>query len=175
MQNRSNIREHDSSSYAQCSHSDQADASIETEYPNGYQIYMHHFLGIIGGVFAVCWWFFLAYMVIVSRKDGIAAHVIAYGFLIGGLLFVVYILGIIVRSKFTVKGTTITRYFVLSKPKTYHINEITKVVVHHAKGSSYRIYIGKKKIFTLDNTMVNLGLFIETLQRNNVQFKTSVF
>ena len=43
------------------------------------------------------------------------------------------------------------------------------------EGPVIEIYIGKKKTFTLDSAMVNLGLFLENLQRNNVRFKTSVF
>lgn len=154
---------------------DQPNAEPKGGYPEEYQIYMNHGASTLGRVFFACWWFFLAYMVLISRKEGIVAHVVSYTFLGLGLLAVIYVFSTTARSKFTVKGATITRYFVFARPKTYYIREITKVCVNRGRGTiGFRVYMGKKKLFELDSTMVNLERFLNTLQRNHVEFKYSI-
>lgn len=154
---------------------DPLDAATEEEHPDEYEIYMKHSFATLGRVLFACWWFFLAYMVLTSRKEGIVAHVVSYTFLVLGLLAVIYVFSSVARSKFTVKGATITRHFVFARPKTYYIREITKVCVYRGRGTiGFRVYMGKKKLFELDSTMVNLNLFLETLQRNHVEFKPSI-
>lgn len=154
---------------------DQLDAEPEEEQPDEYQIYMKSSAATLGRAFFACWWLFLAYMVLTSRKEGIVAYVVSYTFLGLGLLAVIYVFSSVARSKFTVKGATITRYFVFARPKTYYIREITKVCVSRGRGTiGFRVYMGKKKLFELDSTMVNLDLFLKTLQRNHVEFKNSI-
>lgn len=144
--------------------------------PEGYQIYAHKSVKIVGGLFFGCWWLFVAYMTFFSRKEGVASYVMAYSFFAFGTIFVIRTICDIVRTKLVVNGGTVTRYFPIAPPKTYNINEITRVTVHRGRGGiwSYRVYIGKKKIFELDDTMMNLGLFLTTLQERQVPFESSI-
>lgn len=98
------------------------------EYPNEYPIYTDHTVSTVGGVFFLCWWLFLAYMVITSYKDGTVAYILSYGFLAFGLIVVIYVFSQLICSRFTVARTTITQYFAIRAPRTYDIDAITKVV-----------------------------------------------
>lgn len=144
--------------------------------PEEYQMYPHKSIKAIGGLFFGCWWLFMAYMIFSSRKEGMAPYVMAYGFFAFGTLAVIHTICDIVRTKFVVDDGMVTRYFPFAPPKTYDIREITKVAVHRGRGGiwSYRVYIGKKKIFELDDTMMNLGLFLTTLQERQVPFESSI-
>lgn len=144
--------------------------------PEGYQIYTHNGVKAVGGIFFGCWWLSLAYMTFSSRKEGLASYVMAYGFFAFASLIVVHTVCDVVRTKFVVTDKTITRYFPLIPPKTYAIGEITKVVIHRGRGRlcSYRVYMGKKKVFELDDTMVNLGLFLTALRERQVPFMDSI-
>ena len=144
---------------------------------NSYQMYSHNGVKAVGGMFFGCWWLFMTYMIFSFRKEGAASYVIAYGFFAFGTLVVIHTLCDIARTKFIVTDRTVTRYFPFAPSKTYDIREITKVTVHRGRSGiqSYRVYVGKRKVFELDDTMVNLSLFIETLQKRQVLFEWSVF
>ena len=144
--------------------------------PEEYQMYTHNGVKAAGGIFFSCWWLFLAYMIFSSRKEGLASYVMAYGFFAFASLIVVHTVCDVVRTKFVVTDKTITRYFPFIPPKTYAIGEITKVVIHRGRGRlcSYRVYMGKKKVFELDDAMVNLDRFIGTLQERQVPFTDSI-
>lgn len=145
--------------------------------PERYEISLHKAMRNIGVAFICGWWLFLTYMTFTSRTDGLASCIMAYGFYIFASCFAVHMVCELVRSKLVVTGGSITRYFSFAPPKTYCVNEITRVVIHSTRrgGTAYRIYIGKKKIFELHNLMENCNLFLETLQGNEVPFKNSVF
>ena len=144
--------------------------------PEEYQMYTHNGVKAAGGIFFSCWWLFLAYMIFSSRKEGLASCIMAYGFFAFATLVVIHTVCDVVRTRFVVTDETVTRYFSFTPPKTYAIREITKVVIHKGRGRlcSYRIYIGKKKVFELDDTMVYLDRFIGTLQERQVPFTDSI-
>lgn len=141
-----------------------------------YQMYTHNGVKAAGGIFFGCWWLFLAYMIFSSRKEGMASYIMAYGFFAFATLVVIHTICDVVRTRFVVTNETVTRYFSFAPPKTYAIREITRVVIHRGRGRlcSYRVYIGKKRAFELDDTMVNLSLFIGTLRERRVPFESSV-
>ena len=145
--------------------------------PERYEISLHKAVRNMGVVFASGWWLFLTYMMFISRKDGLASYIAAYGFYIFASCFAAYVVCELVRSKLVVTGRSITQYFPFAPPKTYCVNEITRVVIHSVRrgGTTYCIYIGKKKVFELHNLMENCNLLLETLQENKVPFKNSVF
>ena len=118
----------------------------------------------------------MAYMVFSSRKEGTASYVMDYSFFAFGTMVVIRTICDIVRTRFVVNDRTVTRYFPVVPPKTYNINEITRVTVHRGRSGiqSYRVYVGKKKAFELDDTMVNLNLFMTTLQERRVPFISSI-
>lgn len=142
-----------------------------------YQIDACQPLKIAGSGFFICWWIFLAYMVFTSHKEGFVSCIAAYGFLSIGLFAMIYVVAHLKREKFLVNGRTITQYCTFAPHKTYQIHEITKVVIHkHIRGATgFQVYIGKKKIFTLHDGMVNYDLFLATLRENQVPFQNSVF
>lgn len=144
--------------------------------PEEYQMYPHKSIKAVGGLFFCCWWLFMAYMIFSSRKEGLASYIMAYGFFAFATLIVVHTVCDVARTKFVVTDKMVTRYFPFAPPKAYAISEITKVVVHRGRGRlcSYRVYIGKKKVFELDDTMVNLGLFLTALQERQVPFTDSI-
>ena len=43
-----------------------------------YKIYTHKTVSMIGGAFFICWWFFLAYVVLISRKNALIDYIISY-------------------------------------------------------------------------------------------------
>lgn len=150
---------------------DQPNAEPEEEQPDEYQVRVKSGVAMLAPTLFAFWWLYLAAMVLAARKDGIVAHVVSYTLLGLGLLAVIYVFISVTRPKITVKGETITRHFAFARPKTYDIREITKVYVCRYRGALvFRGYMGKKKLFELDSDMENLGLFLETLQRNHVKF-----
>ena len=137
-----------------------------------YKISIHPIVAMFFGSGFVCWGLFLSYMTIISYKGSLLNYILSYGFMVFGLLLVTYVLLNGRRSYLIVNHATFTRYFVFRVPKTYYIKDVTKVVRH---GSTYRIYIGKKKVFDLENGMENGNCLIVTFQENNVPFKKSLF
>ena len=115
---------------------------------------------------------FFAYMMVISRKEGVASIIMAYSFFAFATLHVIYVICKVSRSKFVVTDRTITRYFPFASPKIYCMDEISKVVIRVDKYGhrSYRIYRGKEKMFELTDGMVNLGRFLEALQESQVTF-----
>lgn len=158
-------------------HCDGGSEVLDHANSHEYQICTWQPLKIVGGGLFICWWLFLAYMVFTSHKDGLVSYIAAYGFLAVGLFAVIYVLAHLKCEKFLVSDRTITRYCVFDPPRIYQIQEITKVVIHKGVrgGTEFRCYIGKKKVFTLHDGMVNCKLFLATLQENQVQFQNSVF
>lgn len=152
-------------------------SDLENEVPKTYEIYLHKAIRNVGGIFFSCWWLFLTYMMLISRKDGLASYIVAYGFFALASCFVVYTISELVHSKFVVTGRTITRYLPFFPPRIYRIDEITKVIVHSTRrgGTAYRVYIGKKKVFELHALMVNCDFLLKTLQKNGVPFQNSIF
>lgn len=139
--------------------------------PEMYEIYYYKLVKNIGRIFSAGWWLFLAYMTITSRKDGAPAYILSYGLLVLGLMAVIYVFSR-GEEKFIVQKGVITQYFAFSAPKTYYIEDITKVVVRKPRGGiEYRIYIEEKRIFELDTMMWNYNLFIETLQKKGIPFQ----
>lgn len=119
----------------------------------------------------------MAYMVFTSYKEGLVSCIAAYSFLAIGLFAMIYVVVYLKREKFLVNDRTITQYRTFAPARTYQIHEITKVVIHEGTrgGTEFRVYIGKKKIFTLHDGMVNYDLFLVTLRENQVQFRNGVF
>lgn len=142
-----------------------------------YQMDTWQPLKIAGGILFIIWWLFLACMVVTSHKNGPVSYIASYGFLTVGLFAVIYVLAHFKCEKFLVSGKTITRYRAFAPPRTYQIREITRVVIHKGArgGTEFRVYMGKKKIFTLHDGMVNCHLFLTALEENQVQFRSSVF
>ena len=145
--------------------------------PEEYQMFAHNGVKAAGGILFGCWWLFLAYMIFFSRKEGLASYVMAYAFFAFATFFVIHTVCDVLRTKFVVTGRTVTRYFPFAPPKTYDISAITRVTVHRGRSGirSYRVYTGKKKAFELDDTMVNLGLFLTTLLEGRVPFESSAW
>lgn len=143
-----------------------------------YQIYVQQSGIIAGGGLLVCSWIFIVYKI---WKDELITNAKEFCIIFALTIASAWFIIIALRNyfeKFVVTDGIITRCIFFASPKAYSIDEITKVVVSYGKGGpSYRIYIGEKKIFTLDTlsgSMVNLDRFIGTLQERQVPFTDSI-
>ncbi len=174
---RSRLEHTESDRSPQQEYDDRAGETLNHANSCRYQIHTWQPLKIAGSGFFICWWIFLAYMVFTSHKEGLVSYIAAYSFLAIGLFAMIYVVVSLKREKILVNGRTVTQYRNFARPRTYQIHEITKVVIHKGTrgGTEFRVYIGKKKIFTLHDGMENYDLFLSTLRENQVQFQSSVF
>ena len=117
------------------------------------------------------WFFIIALAALLSKKDGIAAYVIAWGalFLAAAVFAALFLYGS--RKRFSVKWATITCRHVFAKPRTFYLSEITLITVSRHSARRYRFYTGEKRAFTIPSGMINAGVFVDQLRENHVELK----
>jgi len=143
--------------------------------PQEYEIRLYGIGRFFIAGFILLIWSLILYSTLFYPKDGLFDTIDAYCVIAIVTLTFRGNIGELLPRRYWVSGETITETTPYGRTRTYHIGDITRVVWMVRRGNhgekTYRVYIGKKKIFKIFTEMTNCDRLIAELESRGIPVK----